>query len=149
MSNYPEMSNSKFRTVFTENEWSKTANAAFDTLDATKKCKNMLDWITGSMIKKSSNAIAERNKYLLDIIKLIRKPGSDYSPALMKHIDSALFYQAVCLDQSNIDFDEYERAASIEQLKYCLDEYANVIVTALTKEMTEEEAEAFALNRPL
>jgi len=129
-------------------EWSKPADVAFDTLQTLKSVDSDLDYLVAhrELCMKSSNAIAGRWKILDSAMANIRKHADQYSPLMMKGIESKLADEAKDLDQTNIDFDCDVPSDAVETLKYHLHEFAEIIIRALKKEMGDDECDRFEMN---
>lgn len=148
---YPEPDLEKPYQDSQSHEWSKAAETAFDTLENLKKAKADLMWISGNEKEKTSYGVTIRWERLRGLVAYIEQPIIAYSKPLYAGLEAALKSELDDMDSANVDYEGDE--GPTEHFGYYLDQYAEVIIAALKKEMRcddwgdDVEAELFENNR--
>lgn len=131
------------RQYFNQPESSEAYGVAEETHAAMKKACDELMWITGNERHKTSKAIQTRWDLLKQRFAYIRKPADKYCTLMMLGIETTLEDEVKYTDEANIEYDDQPPSAYFSGY---IKDYADVILKALKKEMSEDEKEMFENN---
>jgi len=126
-----------------EREWSKEADVAFDTIESYKQaCKSFM-WISGVYKEHTAFAIKFRDDAIKHAFSEIRKPVEKHFPKIATSLIEELDNIYKLADDANCDYDGDTPAD--DYFNDYLNDYARTVVTALKKQMDEDEQESFSL----
>lgn len=144
MEKLPQHNSPAEQRYFGEEEFSAAYVAAEQTHDKMKAALAELAWITGTMREKNSYGVSIRWLRLNSYFTFIRQYGDKYSSLMMQGIESHLANEIKGADKANVEYEPDENPG--DYFYYYIRVYADTIIEALKKEMTDKERDIYELN---